>query len=406
MSTTERFITPASSSKMRNATILRASHSRSASVSSAATAASTRSPGPIAPTTRPSTLTAASRTRWISARMAAAPAAAYVPRLRRAAALPPGAAGRRRSLLHDLALDVDDDALRERQRRHRFRVAGGRQVRPPRRTRVPARRPCVSGCPSLASTSPSDMPRRTCMRSAALPAGGPAGAGFAFLSDLAFLAGASLMPLARRAGALCRQYRDFRRVELEVAQFLRRPAGHLLVHGNAAFARALVHVGVGDGRNDDRKRRSPSRGAMGKGLAHDRFPQSGVGNGPPGVTIPLFAATRARPFDGYPQCHRGARRRDRAVPRHGSADGGASARGGRQNRGPHGNRRARLSDAGARSRRRAGRPGRRGHLLHVGAGPAGAAGGDRAALRRALRRDHRPRTGDRDRRVRPPGCSW
>jgi hypothetical protein len=55
----ERFMMPASSSKMRRLTIFRASQSRSASVSARLTPQSTRRPGPIAATIRPSTVTLA-----------------------------------------------------------------------------------------------------------------------------------------------------------------------------------------------------------------------------------------------------------------------------------------------------------------------------------------------------------
>ena len=91
--------------------------------------------------------------------------------------------------------------------------------------------------------------------------------------------------------------------------------------------------------------------------------------------------------------------RDRAVPRDGGADGRARARGGGPQRRPHGDRRAGFSDAATRARCRAARHRRGRHLLHVGAWPAGAARGDRAPLRRPLRRRRRARARHRHRRV-------
>jgi len=72
-STTERFITPASSSNIRTSAIFRASHSPSSGASSAATPTRTSSPAPIWLTTPPSTVTLASRTRCASALIAVPP---------------------------------------------------------------------------------------------------------------------------------------------------------------------------------------------------------------------------------------------------------------------------------------------------------------------------------------------
>ncbi len=56
---------------MRSSAVFRASSAASASPSSGPTPTSTVNPGPIAPTVSPSTVTALSRTRWISTRIAA-----------------------------------------------------------------------------------------------------------------------------------------------------------------------------------------------------------------------------------------------------------------------------------------------------------------------------------------------
>src|SRR5689334_24021191 len=90
---------------MRNPTIFCASHSRSCSVSSGAIAASTSRPRPIAPAMFPSTVTDASLTRWMTARI--------------------------RLPLDDLALDIDDHAAIHLQRGDGVGIAGCRQVGPP-----------------------------------------------------------------------------------------------------------------------------------------------------------------------------------------------------------------------------------------------------------------------------------
>src|SRR5438067_11832796 len=99
----ERFMTPASSSKMRKLAILRDSHARSASVSAGLTPQSTRRPCPIDATVDPPITTLASRTRWRRARMSSA---------------------------HDLALDVAHLAVYEGDGRERVGIAGNRQIRP------------------------------------------------------------------------------------------------------------------------------------------------------------------------------------------------------------------------------------------------------------------------------------
>jgi len=63
VSSTDRFITPASSSNIRMSAIFRASHSPSSDVSSAAMPTRSSNPAPIRLTTPPSTTTLASRTR-------------------------------------------------------------------------------------------------------------------------------------------------------------------------------------------------------------------------------------------------------------------------------------------------------------------------------------------------------
>ncbi len=118
-----------------------------------------------------------------------------------------------------------------------------------------------------------------------------------------------------------------------------------------------------------------------------------------GITITPFRASRPTPFDGASHRHRLPRQCDRAVPRDGGADGRPRARSRRPPCRPHGDRRARFPDAGAGARRGPARPGRRRNLLYVGAGHPRAAPGDRAPLRRALRRRDRARARDRDRRL-------
>src|SRR5918996_5541987 len=71
MSRTERFILPASSSKIRRFATLRARSSASPSPSPCSTPSSTRRPRPMAPTTRSPTVTLASLTRCTSAFIAA-----------------------------------------------------------------------------------------------------------------------------------------------------------------------------------------------------------------------------------------------------------------------------------------------------------------------------------------------
>ena len=71
-SSRERFIFPASSSKIRRWTSFPASRSVSPSSSSTPTPASTTRPGPISATVRPETWTAARDTRWTTRRMSIA----------------------------------------------------------------------------------------------------------------------------------------------------------------------------------------------------------------------------------------------------------------------------------------------------------------------------------------------
>ncbi len=68
-SSSERFILPASSSKMRRFTILSTIHATSAAPSPVPAPRSTRSPRPMRPTTSPSTRTSARETRCTTARM-------------------------------------------------------------------------------------------------------------------------------------------------------------------------------------------------------------------------------------------------------------------------------------------------------------------------------------------------
>ena len=67
-STSDRFVLPSSSSKIRSSVTRRAKASATVSVSEGPTPNNTTSPGPIFPTTEPSTRTRAGRPLWSSAR--------------------------------------------------------------------------------------------------------------------------------------------------------------------------------------------------------------------------------------------------------------------------------------------------------------------------------------------------
>src|SRR5215472_3448924 len=92
---------------MRRLTILRASQSRSASLSAAVTPQRTSSPGPIAPTVSPPTVTVAFRTRCTTARKTSLDSA------------------------RDLALDLDHRSPGDRQRGHRIGISRRGKISPP-----------------------------------------------------------------------------------------------------------------------------------------------------------------------------------------------------------------------------------------------------------------------------------
>ena len=74
------------------------------------------------------------------------------------------------------------------------------------------------------------------------------------------------------------------------------------------------------------------------------------------ITIAPFPSPQTQTFDGYPPRYRRARARDRTLPRHGGADGSASAGSSGPQRHPHGNRRTRFPDAGTGAAARRRRP--------------------------------------------------
>ena len=253
----------------------------------------------MAPATRSPTLTRASRTRWISARIERRRA---VPRREW---LPPGGKARsatgapmqsrilrayRASLLHDLALDVDQDTLRE----HQSGVVSGSPgagMYVHRGEGAFLAPTVMSGMPSLRqhlgfghadaqvhALGGVARDGSLCRASRPCPSCRSSAGAFLITSE------------GGTHAALCRQDRDFRRVGLEVAQFLRRAAGRFLVHRDTAFARAFVHVGGGGGRHEDPRRRC-------RGSSGERRRASGMVDGSGGervdgrasVTIPLFA---------------------------------------------------------------------------------------------------------------------
>src|SRR5256885_8456085 len=88
VSRTDRFILPAASSKMRSSQTLAESHSASATVSPCPTPRRTQRPGPIWPTTFPSTATLASLTRCTTARIGSRASSVDAALLRPLARLP------------------------------------------------------------------------------------------------------------------------------------------------------------------------------------------------------------------------------------------------------------------------------------------------------------------------------
>ena len=108
-----------------------------------------------------------------------------------------------------------------------------------------------------------------------------------------------------------------------------------------------------------------------------------------GVTIPLSRCCATQTFDGLPDPRCRARRRDRAVPRDGGADGCARARSGRDATSCTWRSASPISRRRAGDRRRAARDRGGRHLLHVGARACRRCARRSPATTRPLRRRRR-----------------
>src|SRR5437016_9946487 len=205
-------MTPASSSKMRRLTTLCTSQSRSSVESPSVTPTKTSAPGPIAPVTWPSTATLASRTRWTRARI---------------------------RLFDDFPLDLHEAAMLESQRRERMGVFGNRHIRPARGLAAVATAFHIGRSDAGDDFALVDARRQkfALRRIARWRRRLGSRTGFDLRRGLRRR---ERLARCRSGGGAERHHGNRRRILVEVAQFLARPARFVLVDGRTVVALTLV----------------------------------------------------------------------------------------------------------------------------------------------------------------------